>query len=87
MRLCFRNGVLKEALQLWHENGMRFESDLPWVALEKRRFEDVNFYETEAKLDAYEEEFSVALFVAPATLSAALSQTFNPDSMRRHSIR
>jgi hypothetical protein len=52
------------------------------------RFEDLNFYRTEAKLDAYEEDFSVALFVAPAPLSeSALLQAFNPASMRRHSIR
>jgi hypothetical protein len=43
---------------------------------------------TEAKLNAYEEDLSVALFVAPALLSeSALSQTFNPASMRRHVIR
>jgi len=54
----------------------------------ERRFEDLHFYETEAKLDAYEEDFSVALFVAPALLSeSALSRTFNPALMRRHSIR
>jgi hypothetical protein len=50
-----------------------------------RRFEDLNFY---AKLDAFEEDFNVALFVAPALLSeSALPRTFNPASMRRHSIR
>ena len=43
--------------------------------------------EMETKLDAYEEDFSVALFVAPALLSeSAWSRTFNPASMRRHSI-
>ena len=53
----------------------------------KRRFEELKLYETEAKLDAYEEDSSV-LFVAPALLSESeLSQTFNPTSMRRHSIR
>ena len=57
-------------------------------AIGARRFEDLNFYETEAKLDAYEEDFSVARSVAPALLcESALSRTFNPASMRRQSIR
>ena len=47
--------------------------------LSERRFENVDFYETEAKLDLQEEEFGVALLVAPALLSeSALSQTLNP---------
>jgi len=63
-----------------HRSGVRQASE--------GRFENLNFYETEVKLDAYEEDFSVALFLAPALLSeSALSRTFNPASMRRHSIR
>ena len=55
-------------------NGKGLQADLL-----ERRFENVDFYETEAKLNLQEEEFSVALFVAPALLSkSALSQTLIP---------